>query len=220
MNTDRISFSVTKTTPTQKHFELIGFFLGWISVIAQFILIIQNRQEEMVETIIRFFSFFTILTNILVALFYTAKVFKPAGDYLKIFRLNGAVAAITTYILIVGLVYQFFLRGIWEPKGAQMVVDEILHTIVPLYFLTYWYFFSTGKNIKFGEVILWLLYPVFYLGFALSRGLMSGFYPYPFINISEIGITQVLINSALIVVLILVVLGLLVYINNKKSQNN
>lgn len=203
---------------SQNTFEIIGFLLGWISVVAQFILIIQNRQAEISETIIRFFSFFTILTNILVAVFFTSRVFISLEKYLKIFNKKGAVTAITAFILIVGLVYQTVLRGIWEPKGAQMFVDELLHTINPVFFLLYWFLFSTKQKIKFREIIIWLLYPLFYLAFVLFRGSLSDFYPYPFLNISEIGLSQVLLNSFFILMLMLCVLGILVFVNGKKRS--
>ena len=57
-------------------FSIIGFCLAWFAVIAQFVLMIQNRHHDVTETITRYFSFFTILTNILVALFFTAKLLK------------------------------------------------------------------------------------------------------------------------------------------------
>lgn len=59
----------------RKKIDTIGFLLGWFVVITQFILTIQNKQVDIAETIIRFFSFFTILTNILVALFFTYRIF-------------------------------------------------------------------------------------------------------------------------------------------------
>lgn len=208
-----------KIFKTQKILEIIGLFLGWLSVAIQFVLIIRNRQAEVLETVIRFFSFFTILTNILMALFFTAKVFKSFGNYFKIFSKKTTLVAITTFILVVGLVYQLVLRSIWEPKGIQLVVDELLHTINPLYFFLYWLLFPTKEKIKFTDVILWLLYPLFYLGFVLSRGLMSNFFPYPFLNITEIGMEQVLINSFYIFSVFILVLGILVFINNKKSSS-
>lgn len=35
--------------------DLLGFLLGWIAIIGQFFLMIQNTQVEITETIIRFF---------------------------------------------------------------------------------------------------------------------------------------------------------------------
>ena len=211
---------MNKISTTQKAFEITGFFLGWISVFAQFVLIIQNREAEILETVVRFFSFFTILTNILVALFFTAKIFKSFGNRFEILNKKTTFIAITTFIFVVGLVYQVVLRAIWKPTGVQFLVNELLHSVIPVLFLIYWFLFSPKEKIKIKEVILWLLYPLFYLGFVLSRGLMSNFYPYPFLNISEIGIAQVLINSFLITVVILFVMGILVVINNQKSKIN
>lgn len=211
---------MNKISTTQKAFEITGFFLGWISVFAQFVLIIQNREAEILETVVRFFSFFTILTNILVALFFTAKIFKSFGNRFEILNKKTTFIAITTFIFVVGLVYQVVLRAIWKPTGVQFLVNELLHSVIPVLFLIYWFLFSPKEKIKIKEVILWLLYPLFYLGFVLSRGLMSNFYPYPFLNISEIGIAQVLINSFLITVVILFVMGILGVINNQKSKIN
>lgn len=43
--------------------DLIGVLLGLFALIAQFVLMMQNRQTDVFEAIIRFFSFFTILTK-------------------------------------------------------------------------------------------------------------------------------------------------------------
>ncbi len=57
----------------RRTFDRIGAFLGWFAVLVQFVLMIQNRQAGVGETIVRFFSFFTILTNSLVAAYFTAR---------------------------------------------------------------------------------------------------------------------------------------------------
>ena len=56
----------------RNNIDIAGFLLGWIAIIGQFILLIQNRQADIPETIIRFFSFFSILSNILAALYFTS----------------------------------------------------------------------------------------------------------------------------------------------------
>lgn len=42
----------------RKKTEIIGFLLSWFAIIAQFVLIIQNRQTDIPETIIWFFYLF------------------------------------------------------------------------------------------------------------------------------------------------------------------
>jgi len=64
-----------KQTATGKIFLIVLFVSGWFSLIAQFYLIIINRTTSVGETIIRYFNFFTILTNILVALCATTLLF-------------------------------------------------------------------------------------------------------------------------------------------------
>ena len=40
----------------------------------------------------------------------------------------------------------------------------------------------------------WLQWPAFYAVYALIRGAITGFYPYPFIDVSVLGITRTLIH--------------------------
>ena len=203
----------------QRKFEIAGFILAWFAVVTQFVLMIQNRQADIAETIIRFFSFFTILTNSLVALFFTAKISQSFGEKIKIFNQKESLTAITTFILIVGLVYQIVLRGIWSPTGMQRIVDELLHTIIPLFVLIYWFLFYQKEKIKCKEIRIWLFYPLFYLLIVLVRGKFSNYFPYPFLNYHEIGIWKSVINCAAILLLILLVMGILMFVNNRRLKN-
>lgn len=202
----------------KKKIEIIGFVLSWFAVIAQFVLIIQNRQTDIPETIIRFFTFFTILTNLLVALYFSYKIFSFTNN-LSIFNKKSALTAITTFILIVGLVYQFILRGIWEPQGMQRIVDELLHSVIPLFVLVYWIVFSEKGKINFRDTAVWLLYPLIYFILVLIRGHFSNYYPYPFLNVSAIGIEKVLLNSVVILLFMLVIMAILVGLKNRFTKN-
>lgn len=194
----------------KKKFEIFGFIITWLAVITQLILMIQNRQADIAETLIRFISFFTVLTNTLVALYFTAKIFNLSKTF---FNKNGAVTAITTFILIVGIVYQIALRKIWAPTGLQLIVNELLHTIIPLYFLLYWILYSNKSDFNYKQVLSWIIYPIAYLIFVFTRGHYSNYYPYPFLNVSEIGTRQASINTAIIfgasicLMLLLIIIG-------------
>jgi hypothetical protein len=174
----------------------------------------------MVETLIRFFSFFTILTNSLVTLFFGIKCFKRSQTSSTFWHTGETLTAITTFIFIVGLVYQVVLRSIWEPKGMQLIVDELLHAIIPLFVLVYWLIYATASRIQFKKTVIWLLYPVFYTILVIIRGHFSGFYPYPFVNVSELGITKVIVNIGIIILLALVVMSLLIGLNNQRVKKH
>lgn len=181
---------------------------------------LQNRVTDVPETIIRFFSFFTILTNLLVALFFTFRVFKIKKKPFSIYLKSGALTALTAYILLVGIVYQVILRGIWEPTGLQMIVDELLHTLIPLYFLGYWYRYATSTNFGLRSILYGLVYPLLYFVFIMVRGHFSNFYPYPFVNVSEIGWVAVTLNFVFIFCAITVLMAILGYLEKKKTNFN
>jgi hypothetical protein len=195
--------------------ELIGFLLGWFSLVGQFVLMMQNRQANVVETIIRFFSFFTILTNILVALYFTSRIPIFSKIFFKKIFNAGALTALTTFIVVVGLVYQIILRNTWEPKGFQLIIDELLHSVIPLFVLIYWLLFADITDLKFQNNKNWLWFPVLYFVSVLIRGHFSNFYPYPFLNVPKIGYFQILINFMIISSFMLSVMGILILIGHK-----
>lgn len=170
--------------------------IAWFAVLTQYYLMMENRVFPMLETTIRFFSFFTILTNLLVAIYFSLSLVKKKEGYLSIINKSGTLTAVTVYITVVGLVYQILLRSIWEPKGMQRVVDELLHSVIPILVIIFWYLYEEKKAIAYKQILQWLIYPLIYLIFVLIRGSFSNFYPYPFVDVVNLGLKQVLINSA------------------------
>ncbi|MFD2595209.1 Pr6Pr family membrane protein [Sphingobacterium griseoflavum] len=169
-----------------------------------------HREVLLVESLVRFFSYFTILTNILVALHFTAIGWAKPMRALNFVSNDSAATAICTFILTVGIVYQTVLKNLWQPQGIHFIVDQLLHGIIPLFMLGYWLLIIRSGKIEPSRVYRWLCYPILYLLFALTRGYFSGFYPYPFLNIEEIGFGTTLINVALISFGTIVMLALLI----------
>jgi hypothetical protein len=95
---------------------------------------------------------------------------------------------------IVGIIYNLILRSLWDPKGLQRLADELLHVANPLLFLLFWILYVAKRELQWKHAFRWLLYPVVYIVFILTRGAFSGFYPYPFSNVRELGYVQVLLN--------------------------
>lgn len=185
---------------TAKWISFIIVILGWFALIAQFYLIILNRTVSVVETVIRYFSFFTILTNLLVALCFTFLLLNPKSKLGIFFSRITSLAAITVYILVVGMVYNLILRFLWAPKGLQLIVDELLHTVIPLLCVIFWWIYVRSKALKWKDAYPWLIYPLVYIFIILIRGAASGYYPYPFIDVNIIGYTKVFVNSGILAV--------------------
>ena len=184
-----------RSAKTQQTYLAIGAIIAWFAVVVQFYLLIVNWIAAVPETIIRFFSFYTILTNILVALCFTVLLLKPKSGWGRFFSKSTTGTAIAVYITIVGIVYNIILRFIWNPQGLQMVVDESLHLIIPVLFILYWLIFAPKAGLRWKNVFPWLIFPFVYLLLILIRGALSGFYPYPFIDVKTLGYNKVLLNS-------------------------
>lgn len=168
--------------------------LGWFALTSQLYLIIENRMVSVPETIIRYFSFFTILTNLLVTVCVSFLFLKPCSKWDVFFENPVTLTAITVYIVIVGIVYNSILRFLWNPTGLQFVTDELLHTVIPVLFLILWILFVPKKELEYKNSLLWLVYPLLYLGWTFVHGEISGYYPYPFVNVAVLGYPKVLIN--------------------------
>ena len=187
-----------KQTKASQIYLVIVAIVGWFALILQFYLMIQNRKVSIPETTIRFFSFYTILTNILIALYSTFLLLKPDSGWGKYFSRPSVATAITIYILVVGITYNLILRQIWNPQGWDKVADELLHLAIPILFLVYWLIFVPKGTLKSGTVFPWLIYPLVYFIWTMIFGTLSGFYPYFFIDVNELGFGKVLLNSGVL----------------------
>ena len=192
--------------------------LGWFALVGQFYLIILNRITSIPEIIIRYFSYFTILTNLLVAICCTALLTNRNSKIKSFFSRQNTLTAVAVYITVVGLVYNSILRFLWNPQGLQWIVDELLHSVIPLLFIVFWILIVPKGKFQWKNVLAWLLYPLIYLVFVLLRGLPSSFYPYPFIDVDKIGYYKTFINSSGMLLAFLAVAIIFLIVNRFKKN--
>nr|WP_068892651.1 Pr6Pr family membrane protein [Pedobacter panaciterrae] len=197
---------------------IIGAIGSWFALIAQFYLTTQINIVPIDESVIRYFSYFTVLTNILVALCFTSLLLKRKEN--GFFTKPATLTATAVYITVVALIYNLILRFTWEPKGLQLIVDELLHAIVPLLFVVYWFLFVPKATLKWKHTFSWLIYPFIYLMFILFRGSVSGFYPYPFVDVLKYGYGTVFVNCFYVMVVFLVLSFLSVWIGGRLKKEN
>ncbi|MBA2770425.1 MAG: Pr6Pr family membrane protein [Sphingomonas sp.] len=141
------------------------------------------------ETLWVLLRYFTIITNLLVAALMTLIA---VGRRVSTFALGG----VTLAILLVGVVYMLLLRGLVALEGAALLADRLLHYAVPLLMTAFWLASGPKGRLRWRDPLLWSLYPLAYFGYALLRGATDGKYPYPFMNVGEIGAAQTALNAA------------------------
>lgn len=189
-------------TRPAKFVTLIIALTGWFAVITQLLLIIDNREVSVEKTLFRFFGFFTVDTNIIVALCFTCIFIGTKYRLGRFFFKPATITAITVYITIVGIVYNLILRSLWEPAGLQKTVDELLHTVIPALVIVFWLAFVPIGQLKWKNVFPWLIYPVIYMTYALVHGAITKWYPYPFVDVNRLGNNKTLINAGGILLII------------------
>lgn len=158
------------------------------------------------ERLARFFSFFTIQSNVLVILAAAGLAARPDRDgrWWQVLRLAGLVG-----ITVTVLVYLVALRPILDLSGMSAVSDFGLHIATPVLAIGGWLLFDPRRpgRPRWGirELGWSLLWPAAYVCYSLIRGELTGWYPYPFVDVTKLGYPETLRNLALVIVLMLVV---------------
>jgi hypothetical protein len=177
--------------------------LGWAGLAIQLYLILFARLSigaSLLGGLVSFFSYFTILTNTLVATVLTCAVTERESAARRWFLQPWVSSGTAVSIAVVALAYSILLRHLWHPEGWQFVADELLHDVMPLLFLGYWWRCVPKGTLRLWHLPLWLIYPLVYFIYALLRGHLLGAYAYPFIDVAVLGYPQVLANAGGILV--------------------
>jgi len=195
--------------------------IAWLAFAAQTDITIArvvHRGFTVFDGIARMSSYLTNVTVLLTALCFTCVATRAHFPIARFFRKPTVITAIVVYIVFVGIAYNALLRYLWTPSGYRALVNESLHTIVPALAALYWFLFVPRFHLSLRRCALWLVYPLSYLCITLWRGRLSDFYPYPFINVTELGYERVLINAAMLVVAFLVLMSVFLAINHRRED--
>ena len=143
--------------------------------------------------------YFTVLTNLLVAVVATLAL----AQVRTALTARATLAAVGTYIFVVGLIYTLLLRALWAPTGLHKIADALLHDVVPVAYLLWWTGFAPRGGLGWSQPLRWLGYPLAYFVFSLVLGAATGRYRYPFADVATLGLPAVARNGALLLALFL-----------------
>ena len=181
--------------------------ISWISLLLQWILL-RDRMDEPTNLVrARYFSYFTLISNILVALCYSAWFVFPV---MSVNQPTNAtlLTAVCLYIIIVALVYHLILRKSGGLKGLHRLVSDFHHSWIPICYVLLWQCIVEPGIVKTLSTGYFLILPILYLGYILLLGSKTSQYPYPFVDVKAIGLGKVVRNCFLLT-LIFALLGYL-----------
>ena len=192
------------------------WFFGVTSALVTFGIVLQLQVaatndsgyfEAVPARIINVLSYFTVQSNILVALTsgLLAVQLNRTQTWFRVLRLSALIG-----ITITGIVFHLALKGLTELTGPAVTADWILHTASPILCVIGWLIFGPRGWVTSRIVKLSVLFPVLWLAYTLVRGALiedrtgRNFYPYPFLDVVEHGYARVAVSVLLVAILFFV----------------
>ena len=147
--------------------------------------------------LVRFFSYFTVESNLLVLAASTTLAINPRRDgrWWRVLHLDALLG-----IVITGVVFELLLAKIVHLTGLPFVLNVCFHYISPWAVLLGWLLFGPRPRIGWTTVGWAFVWPVLWIGYTFAHGAATGWYPYPFLNPENLGYHAALINTGLVLV--------------------
>jgi hypothetical protein len=193
------------TPERARRVHLVVAVVAWFAVVFQLVLsitgaavLVDTEPPGLAARIYRYFAYFTIQSNILVAVVSSVLARDPLLDRpaWRVVRLAGIVG-----ITVTGLVHFFLLRPLLDLEGANWVADKLLHMVVPVLAIAAWAWVGPRPRFSWREAAYALVWPLAWLAWTLVVGQVDGWVPYPFLDASEEGWGSVAVVSVGITVL-------------------
>lgn len=174
--------------------------------------LVEENPPGLGTRLIRLASYFTIQSNLLVAVAATLLARDPVrdGSGFRALRLAGTVG-----ITVTGLVHFFLLRPLLDLEGASYAADKMLHMAVPALAVVGWVAFGPRPRVEGRAIAIALGWPVVWLVVILTAGAVTGWVPYPFLDVDEEGWASVLAVCVAITALFGALLALLRYADRR-----
>jgi len=192
-----------------------------IALVIQIVLILTGGQDAnsgsnatgpIGTRLVRLFSFFTIQSNLFVlgtSIALMLNVHRD-GKVWRVLRMDALLG-----IIITGLVYETVLARLVDPHGWALVATIGFHYIAPWATLIGWLVFGPRPRISWMTTLLAFIWPVLWLVYTFIHGAVTGWYPYPFLDVTEIGLTASIVNSLVVLAIGIVLAIILTLIDHR-----
>lgn len=135
----------------------------------------------------QYFSYFTILSNILITVVFLSFGLTGMKSALKYRFISAVYGPAVLYMSITGFVFWTLLHG-----GAGHVqllpwVNMVLHGVTPIAAFLGWILFPHKAKFSYDQAYKWVIFPLAFLFYTLIRGPIVHWYPYVILNPATAG---------------------------------
>jgi hypothetical protein len=154
----------------------------------------------MLGNAVDFASYFTTWSLVAVAAVVTVLAFDPArdGPVLRVARLTSILMITVTFVATT-IAYPVWFGAGGVLSGWLVPVHLLKHVAAPVLTLLVWAVVGPRGWISRSTACWSLLVPLGWIAWTLGRGAVVGAYPYPPINVVDLGYGGVLVNVAAVV---------------------
>lgn len=199
--------------------HIVTFVVAVCAVVLQLLVILGGATVIDAATVIaplpervrRLFSYFTIQSNILVAVATFLVISgRMQTQWFRVIRLASLIG-----ITVTGVVAAVALPPSPDYSTANLICDRLLHIVVPVLAFAGWIAFGPRGFVTRRDILPTLIWPILWLVATLGLAPFTHWYPYPFLNVDVIGWGAVLVNCAGIAVLFLLLAALALWADRR-----
>jgi len=166
-----------------------------------------------------FFSFFTIQSNILAVAVLCLLVIVRRDERTPLF--DGVRGAAVLYMAITGVVFALLLSGLQEELQTTIPwVDFVVHKLMPIVLVADWLLDPPRHRLPRWTAAAWLAFPLAWITYTLVRGASVDWYPYPFVNVDELGYDGVFARCIVLTVGFALAAAAMLWIGNRRVSRS
>jgi hypothetical protein len=157
--------------------------------------VVWQVTDRLINNVFRpgeYFAYFTIQTSIIAAVVLAASGVRELQGKADTKALNLARLSVSSYAIVVAVVYNALLRGTVVQPGEPdygyvwpVLPNEILHVWAPIFIVLDFALTKTATKLKFKQIFWILVFPMAWLAFTIIRGLITDWWAYWFLNPNE-----------------------------------
>lgn len=197
-------------------YKVLFALLGFSAVVTEIATLVERGTFNAVN----FFSYFTVLSNVLAAaVLMISAIWTAKGSRNRVIDMIRGASVL--YMVMTGIIFSVLLSGL-DPDALTAVAwdNTVLHYIMPAAVLLDWILDRPKRKLAFQKNLIWIIFPISYVVYTLVRGEIVGWYPYPFFNPSIKGYQAVAAVSAALTILVFGIVWAITASTQKKENIN
>ena len=151
----------------------IGAAVAWSGLALQFLVSLKLLAPQGMnawQTLSRMLAYFAILTNLMVAAYYSIRLISPDSAAERWLAQPSLGSALAMSVTLVCVIVHLILRHLQVLTDNALLADTILHYVTPILFVIFWIGRVPKRRLQWRHALWWVLYPLAYFVYAMLRG--------------------------------------------------